>query len=111
VRNAGNTLWQSVPRKRGGHVALGVELISPDGQLVSDGLGRTILPHNVAGGEQVKIKSTFQLPQTLGPGAYLLRFDMVDEQVSWFGHLGSCRVERELTVVRPASPINALPDE
>ena len=98
VRNTGDTLWLSAPRELGGRVSFGLKLLSGDGHLVVDALGRTAIPRDVPPGEEVEVESVFEVPPGLEPGGYRLRFDMVDEQIAWFEQLDSPVVERALTV-------------
>ncbi len=98
VRNTGDTLWLSAPRELGGRVSFGLKLVSSDGHLVVDALGRTAIPRDVPPGEEVEVESVFEVPPGLEPGGYRLRFDMVDEQIAWFEQLDSPVVERTLTV-------------
>jgi ubiquinone/menaquinone biosynthesis C-methylase UbiE len=111
VRNIGDTLWLSALHEFGGYVTFGVKLIAPDGQLVSESLGRANLPYDIAPDERGEIESTFRLPWTLDPGTYLLRFDMVDEQIVWFGQFGSLIVERKLTVEHDHALAHGLSQE
>jgi ubiquinone/menaquinone biosynthesis C-methylase UbiE len=98
IRNTGDTLWFGAPRRSGGHVTFGARLYLPDGQLLSDALGRTALPHDVPPGEQIEVQASFRLPETVGPGDYVLRFDMVDEQIAWFEEFGSPVVECRFSI-------------
>jgi SAM-dependent methyltransferase len=98
VKNTGDTLWLGAPREWGGYVTFGVKLCLPDGRLVSDTLGRTLLDRDVSPGSQITIQVSFQLPITLALGTYLLRFDMVDELVMWFEQAGSPVIEQQIWV-------------
>jgi ubiquinone/menaquinone biosynthesis C-methylase UbiE len=100
VRNTGDTLWLSAPHQLGGWVSFGLKLISLDGRLLADALGRTAVPSDVPPGGEVEVESAFEVPPGLEPGGYRLRFDMVDEQIAWFEQLGSPVAERELAVER-----------
>jgi ubiquinone/menaquinone biosynthesis C-methylase UbiE len=93
IRNTGDTLWLSAPREFGGHVTMGVKLCAADGRLITDMLGRTLLPRDLPPGEEVEVHIAFHLPEALPPGQYRLRFDLVDEQVAWFEELGSAVAE------------------
>ena len=97
VQNIGDTLWLARPMPTGGHVTLGVKLTLSDRSLVDDALGRTPLDSDLAPGHTARVRSVIQLPY-LPPGQYLLRFDMVDEQVCWFEQQGSAAVELSLII-------------
>lgn len=99
VVNTGDTLWLAAPREFGGYVTLGVKLCLPDGRVVDDTLGRTLLNQDVAPGELTRLTAVIRLPQ-VPPGKYVLRFDMVDEQVCWFEERGSEVVQHWLSIVR-----------
>lgn len=99
VRNSGDTLWLSQPRELGGHVTLGIKLILSTGRLVSDGLQRTFLERDVPVGSDVELAAHFQLPADLPPGHYVVRFDLVTEQIAWFEQRGSPVVECPLEVL------------
>ena len=101
--NTGDTLWLSAPRPSGGHVTFGVKLIDSDGRTVSEALGRTPLEHDVPPGGRVSVRSTVELPMSLAPGRYRLRFDMVNERVAWFEEYGSPVVERVIAVEAPSA--------
>jgi SAM-dependent methyltransferase len=103
VRNTGHTLWLSAPRGFGGHVVLGAKLCRPDGRLVSDALTRMPLPRDVAPGETVELRGEMHLPSGLASGPYLLKLDLVAEQVAWFEQLGSPVVTHSLTLLQPTS--------
>lgn len=96
--NTGDSLWLSTPSRFGGFVTAGCKLLAPDGRLVHDTLGRTLLPRDVAPGGRIRLPMTIALPADLAPGDYTLRLDLVDELVCWFGDLGVSPVERRLTI-------------
>jgi hypothetical protein len=66
---------------------------------MSAGLNRESVEHNVAPGQQIDMEYTLRLPQTLTPGEYVLRFDMLEENVAWFEQFGSSVVEHHFTLV------------
>ena len=87
VTNAGDTLWLSQRRKLGGFVTFGCKLLKADGRLVSDTIGRTPLPHDVAPSARVDLSVALEIPESISPGIYTLSFDMVNELVCWFSML------------------------
>lgn len=96
VRNTSPFTWPAQgPLFGGGGIGVGVKVYQ-DGEFVRDDLGRTPLPHDIAPGETAEVEVS--IPVSLNPGAYLLRYDMVIEQVGWFEHGGAPTVERPLTV-------------
>lgn len=82
--NAGDTVWDARPQRRGGFVTVGCKLLTTEGRLVNDALGRTFLPRDVPPGETVSVPVTIRLPRNLTSGPYQLQFDLVDEQICWF---------------------------
>jgi SAM-dependent methyltransferase len=82
--NAGDTLWEATPRRRGGFVTVGCKLVTPEGRLLNDTLGRTLLPRDVRPGDTVTVEMSIELPSNLQPGPYEMRFDLVDELICWF---------------------------
>ena len=97
--NTGDTTWTARPSRRGGFVTAGCKLTFPNGRLIDDTLGRTFLPHDVPPGEAITVAMSVALPDDLEAGQYILRFDLVDEQVCWFSDVsGSTVVARVLTI-------------
>ena len=71
--------------------------LDEDGELLQRDDGRCPLPHDLAPGSRVELTMSVTAP--LFDGAYLLEFDLVQEDVAWFSQRGSevarisCRVE------------------
>jgi ubiquinone/menaquinone biosynthesis C-methylase UbiE len=85
VRNSGDTLWL-----RGGDAAgsvrLGVQLLTPERQLLDMDFARAELTRDVPPGATIELTVDLQLP---APDiAYILKLDMVDEHVCWFEDVG-----------------------
>jgi glycosyltransferase involved in cell wall biosynthesis len=98
IENSGDTTWLAGFRKHGGYVTFGVKICQPDGKLLFDTLGRTPLAQDVAPGGKVSLQAQLALPETLPAGAYVMRFDMVDEQMVWFEQAGSTASLHAFTV-------------
>jgi hypothetical protein len=80
ITNAGTTTWQP------GAFNVAYHLYAQNGALfVWDGV-RTALPAAVAPGQAVTLNAIVKMPA--GAGAYLLRFDVVQEGVAWFSGQG-----------------------
>ncbi|MGB1014154.1 MAG: hypothetical protein ACPG4T_08485, partial [Nannocystaceae bacterium] len=78
LRNTGQVPWSPQAGDR-----LSYHWWGPDGEsVVFDGL-RTHLPHPVAPGESITLEATVAGPRTAG--AFDLGFEMVREQVTWYG--------------------------
>jgi SAM-dependent methyltransferase len=99
VTNAGDTIWLAKPSALGGYVTLGCKVLTTEGRLITDGVGRTCLPRDVQPGERVSVTTTLALPDTLGPGTYVLEFDMVNELICWFSDSGISHTARTNVVV------------
>ena len=88
VTNKSSVVWRS--RDRGGdryQVALGNHWIAPPGKVVVNDDGRAPLFRDLKPGEQTELKLIVSAPKI--PGDYILELDMLQEEVSWFGLLGS----------------------
>lgn len=68
-----------------------------DGRLIEyDGV-RTPLPHRVAPGERLSLQAVVRAPDATGE--YLLEWDMLQEDVTWFSAKGNASAATRLTVV------------
>ncbi|MFQ5442498.1 MAG: methyltransferase domain-containing protein [Thermodesulfobacteriota bacterium] len=97
VKNKGDTLWLSEPRKMGGHVTLGIKLLSPEEGSVERDYARGRLPKDLGPGETVEFPVRFRAPSKAGQ--YTLTFDMVCEGVSWFSDRGNAPVSINIKVI------------
>jgi ubiquinone/menaquinone biosynthesis C-methylase UbiE len=98
ITNAGTVTWKARGRRFGGQVTCGLKICSEAGDVLREDLGRTSLPHDVAPGEQITVD--IAVAGELGPGRYLLRYDMVVEGVTWFESQGSSCFVRKLEILR-----------
>jgi hypothetical protein len=96
--NVGESIWLAHPRVFGGYVTFGVKLLTPDGRVLEDNLGRQRLRHDVPPGDRIEVVSEVPL-EGFKPGSYRVLFDMVNEQVCWFQSMGSEVAERWIEVV------------
>lgn len=86
-------------------MTFGCKLVTEDGRLVSDALGRTFLAADVAPGEQASVTMAISVPSTVAAGRYLLKFDAIDELVCWFSDLDpDAGCVRGLTVAPAGEP-------
>jgi SAM-dependent methyltransferase len=85
--NTGDTVWLAAVSAVGGSVSAGCKLLTVDGRLIDDTLGRTPIDRDVAPGGGTRVDVRFDVPRHLTPGRYLLRADLVDEFVCWFSDL------------------------
>ncbi len=84
--NAGDTLW--ICGTGGvGTVRLGIQLLTPERRLIDMDYARIDLPRNVRPGEAIQLAVGIDLPHP--QTGYVIKLDLVDEQVCWFGDVGS----------------------
>lgn len=102
--NTGDTTWLAQPSRRGGFVTAGCKLTNAGGRLISDTLGRTFLPHDVAPGETMRLTMPVSIPHAIDPGSYTLQFDLVDEQVCWFSDVSPGSAVARVLVLGPETP-------
>jgi len=86
IRNAGDTLWLRGVGEPGA-VRLGVQLLTTERQPMSPDFARVELPSSIRPGEEHRLAVSVDLPDPHTP--YVLKLDMVAEQVCWFGDAGS----------------------
>ena len=60
---------------------------------------RASLPHDVAPGQKVTLNAKLRTPNA--PGTYKLRWDMVHEQITWFGDQGDSGLEIDGIAITP----------
>lgn len=99
VTNAGDTIWLSRPSTLGGYVTAGCKVLTPEGRLLADSVGRTCLPRDVQPGDRVEVPMTLPVPDTLPPGSYVLEFDMVNELICWFADAGNSQTFRSTITI------------
>ncbi len=83
--NTGDTVWLAQPLPRGGYVQFGCKwLEAATGRLVTDLPGRTRLTGDVSPGGRTEATLAVVVPDTLPPGDYVVKVDLVDEFICWF---------------------------
>lgn len=102
VRNTGDVVWLAGERAYGGYVRLGVKLCGQSGRLIRDDWLRLALPRDIAPGEQVELD--VPVPAPTMPGAYRLKYDLMNEGRAWFQAYGSSPAEHDLRVVPMEGP-------
>ena len=81
LTNAGSNTWDPAQK-----FDLAYHLFDPSGAVVVWDGARTLLPAAVGPGASVTVNATVTLPAT--PGAFALKFDLVQEGVTWFSGQG-----------------------
>ena len=97
IENTGDTLWLAGSEARAGVVMPAVRIIDEEGTVVREVHGEPPLPHAVAPGEVIRLKTGCAVPQR--SGVYALKVDLVDQQVCWFEDSGSVPLAMRLEVV------------
>jgi len=94
VKNLSNFTW---PAKSSNPVHLSYHWLDKDGKkaVVWDGV-RTILPKDLAPGEELLLNPKIEVPKTIGN--YILELDLVQEKIAWFGKKGSATVKTTIIV-------------
>jgi SAM-dependent methyltransferase len=95
--NRGTRPWDGARRSGTGQVRLGVQLLGEDGRLLARDHHRVDLPADVPPGASTEL--LFDCPAPAAAGAYMLKFDVVAEGVTWFETGGSPVVTHRLTVL------------
>jgi SAM-dependent methyltransferase len=83
LTNTGATTWLREGRHGRGYVRLGAHLLRADGTMVDADSARAPLPRDLSRGERAAVSLRADAPAA--PGRYLLRLDMVNEGIVWFG--------------------------
>ena len=96
IRNGSYRTWSA-----GGAnpVRLGYHWYTTEGQEVAPGLwddNRAPLPHDLQPGQSVTLNPNLSIPRT--PGTYELRWDIVEEMVTWFAWQGVPTLNVQVTV-------------
>jgi SAM-dependent methyltransferase len=86
VRNLGDTTWLGGSDEVG-QVRLGIQLLNVEQVLLDREFSRTRLAGDVLPGDSREIDVTLTLPDADAP--YVLKIDLVDEGICWFGDVGS----------------------
>jgi hypothetical protein len=94
LTNTGVTRWLDGPVGTKGAVFVGVQVRTPDGEMLSQDHHRIPLRHPVAPGEQIQLET--ELPAPLESGVFRLVIDLVAEQVCWFEPCGSSPITVEV---------------
>lgn len=87
VVNAGVAPWPRAETLGPGSIRLGAQLMDRAGTPIQQDFARAELPRAIAPRESSEVPLVFRLPST--PGQYLLKIDLLQEQVCWFEQRGS----------------------
>jgi hypothetical protein len=70
-----------------GRVRLGMQLMTAERKLLNMDFARAVLPASLPPSQSLEVDVDVGLPDDATP--YILKLDMVDEQVCWFEDMGS----------------------
>jgi len=87
IENTGNTLWlvsRAAPR---GTVRVGLKILNEKNEVIDEAHGSPPLPRAMAPGEKVTLKIKRPAPKAIGH--YMLKVDLVDQDICWFEQKGS----------------------
>ena len=96
IHNAGDTRWIAGPAGVRGHVCVGVVICNDAGEVLVRDHERFELPKDMNPVERTELRFTCHAPKA--PGKYRLRFDLVDEGISWFESFGMRTVDLKVEV-------------
>jgi ubiquinone/menaquinone biosynthesis C-methylase UbiE/glycosyltransferase involved in cell wall biosynthesis len=96
VKNIGDTIWLHKESRFGGYVRFGIKLTTLEGQLIR-ALKQADLVNDIQ--PQSEFEIAVELNIDADSGKYLLKFDMVDEQVCWFADSGSKEISFPIAIV------------
>ncbi len=95
VKNASNVLWPYAGELDGKYqIRLGNRWLDQNGKTTDNGRGA--LSYDLRPGDETEVVIVLSAPTT--PGEYNLEFDLVQEQVTWFGQMGSESLRQKLAV-------------
>jgi hypothetical protein len=95
LENKGNFKWINTGNSH--RVALGVQLFSPDNQLVNRDYATIVLPEEVLSGKNLRFPATIKTPEE--KGKWVLKFELKKELVFWFTEKGDGATEVEIEVL------------
>jgi len=98
AHNRGSALWLAKGSSFGGQVMLGCKLCATNGRLLHEALARFALDHDCPPGDFARFEGEIVFGQDIPPGEYLLVFDLVSENVTWFEDRGNQPVVCRLTI-------------
>ncbi len=106
VTNAGLCAWRvDEPHP----FYLGYHLMRPDGSVARFEGDRSTLPGNAAAGATQQVTAQVTAPTV--PGEYVIEWDMLQEEVTWFKWKGSPTAVTQLTVVPSSQPTTLTPED
>lgn len=98
LRNTGDTLWRHGAQRAPGNVELGAHLLTPQGKPIGIDFLRAPLTREVAPGDSIEIPIAIRFPDP--PGEYVLRFDPVVEEITWFNQVSSPYLDVPIESIR-----------
>ena len=87
IENTGDTLWLVSRAAPKGTVRLGVKVLSKTGEVIDEVHGSPPLSRAIAPGEKVFLNVAHPAPKE--SGSYVIKIDLVDQDICWFEQHGS----------------------
>ncbi len=96
IKNIGDTLWLVSRFAHRGTVRLGLKIFDEHQQVIAETHGSPALPHALAPGEKVVLHIEGRAPAE--PGAYIIKLDLLCQDICWFEERGSTPLELKFVV-------------
>lgn len=97
IKNIGDTVWLHNPILRKGFVTLGISLLNSQGEIINLDYDRKHIPSPILPSNEIILSFDIRTPNI--SGKYKFKFDMVDEQITWFEQQGSIPCIKEIEVI------------
>ena len=97
VKNTGNSIWPALGQPNGRFaINLGDHWLDKTGKILEGDVDRASLPFDIKPGEDTVLVISLKAPAVSGD--YILEYDMVQENVTWFKERGSKTVATSVRV-------------
>lgn len=87
IENIGDTIWKHEFNPFGGYVRIGGKLLTQSGEILANDFRRAWLPKDIFPGESIELEINWEPPEK--KGSYVLKIDLVCENIAWFESRGS----------------------
>lgn len=96
VKNTGDTLWLVSREPLHGRIRVGLKIVDNRGEVVEEIHGWPRLQQALAPGEKTALRVSIKAPKVVG--RYVLKIDLLDQDVCWFEQHGSKPLVLEFTI-------------
>jgi SAM-dependent methyltransferase len=87
LANHGTITWRARATEGSAFVQVGIQLLDRESRVINRDFARARLTADLRPGDSAAVRLVFRAPDD--PGVYLLKFDLVEEGVTWFEPAGS----------------------